>query len=522
MSKICNAADAVADIQSGQAVVSVGVIGYLTPDHLLGALADRFRRAGAPRDLTFFSPVSIGDAMSIRGMDHVAIEGLMKRIISGNFINPVDPATGRRPELMRLIRENKVEAYCWPIGATMHWLREVGRRSPGYLTRIGVGSYIDPRQCGGKYTQCAREDLVRLLQIDGEEHLFYPRWPLNVGFLRATSADEYGNLSFEDEPLLSCALALALAVKACGGTVIAQVRKIVPRQARTAQAVRVPGELVDRIVIAPDQWMTTGVRYDDSYLGGQIFRGANGTQLPEGADKIIARRTAAEIRPDEVAIFGFGASSDVPTVMLEDGAFEGDGLLRYRFTTEHGSFGGIVRSGWQFSANQYPESLIDGPSQFDFINGGNCPVAALAFAQFDRAGNVNVSRFAGANPGPGGFIDIAYNAREILLTGTFTTVGLRAAGSGGRLAIEQEGRVRKFVERAEEITYPLRRGVIERGQKATIITERALFAVEPDGLVLTEVAPGIDVKSQVIDLMEFAPLRIAEPLRSMDNRLFGG
>lgn len=520
MSKLCSADDAVASIQSGQAVASVGVIGYLTPDHLLGALAERFRRTGAPRDLTFFSPVSIGDAMSIRGMDHVAIEGLMKRIVSGNFINPVDPATGRRPELMRLIRENRVEAYCWPIGATMHWLREVARRGPGYLTRIGVGSYIDPRQCGGRYTASARDDLVRLTQMDGEEYLFYPRWPLDVGFVRATSADEYGNLSFEDEPLMSGALALAMAVKACGGTVIAQVRKVVPRQSRRAQAVRIPGELVDRVVIAPDQWMTTGVRYDDSYLGGQVFRGTDGTRLPEGADKIIARRTAAQIRPDEVAIFGFGASSDVPTVMLEDGAFDGDGLLRYRFTTEHGSFGGIVRSGWQFSANQYPESLIDGPSQFDFINGGNCPVAALAFAQFDQAGNVNVSRFAGANPGPGGFIDIAYNAREIFLTGTFTTAGLRVAGTNGRLAIEQEGRVRKFVQRVEEITYPLLRGVVERGQKATVITERALFAVEPDGLVLTEVAPGIDVKTQVIDLMEFAPVRIAEPLRTMEASLF--
>lgn len=520
MSKICTAAEAVADIRAGQAIASVGVIGWLTPDALFQALAQRFRETAAPRDLSFFFPVSVGDAMGIRGMDHVAIEGLMKRVVSGNFINAVDPATGKRPEMMRLIRENKVEAYCWPIGATMHWLREVARRSPGYLTRIGVGSYIDPRQQGGKYTPRAEKDLVRLMEIDGEEHLFYPSWPLDVGFLRATSADEHGNLSFEDEPITSCALAMALAVKASGGTVIAQVRKIVPRQSRPVHDVRVPGELVDRIVVEPQPMMTTDVRYDDAYLGGQVFPGHGPDRLPPGADKIIARRAACEIRPGVPTIFGFGASSDVPTVMMEDGAFDGDGLLDYRFTTEHGPFGGVVMSGWQFSANKYPEALIDGPAQFDFINGGNCKVAALAFAQFDEAGNVNVSRFGAANPGPGGFIDIAYNAETLLFTGTFTTGGLKVAIEDGRLGIVREGQVRKFAERVQEITYPVRANVARRGQTAKLITERAVFDVEAEGLVLTEIAPGIDLQTQVLDLMDYPPIRIAHPLPLMDAALF--
>lgn len=520
MSKICTAAEAVADIQSGQAIASVGVIGWLTPDDLFKALADRFKETGSPRDLTFYFPVSVGDAMGIRGMDHVAIEGLMKRVISGNFINAVDPATGRRPEMMRLIRENKVEAYCWPIGATMHWLREVARRSPGYITRIGLGSYIDPRQQGGKYTAKAQDDLVKMVELEGQEYLFYPTWPLNVGFLRATSADEHGNLSFEDEPITSSALAMALAVKACGGTVIAQVRKIVPRRGRSVHAVRVPGELVDRVVVSPDQMMTTDVRHDDAYLGGQIFRNASTQKLPPGADKIIARRAAAEIHPGVPTIFGFGASSDVPTVMMEDGAFDDDGLLRYSFTTEHGPFGGIVMSGWQFSANKYPEALIDGPSQFDFIDGGNCQVAALAFAQFDEAGNVNVSRFGVANPGPGGFIDIAYNARSLLFTGTFTTGGLKVKVEDGQLRIVSEGQVRKFPRAVQEITYPLRRNVGERAQSAKIITERAVFDVAPDGLVLIEIAPGVDLKSQVLDLMDFPPVRIADPLPLMNEAYF--
>lgn len=520
MGKICTADEAVAHIAPGQTVTSNGVIGWLAPDELLAALARRFRETGKPRDLTFFFPVSVGDALAIKGMDHVAVEGLMKRVISGNFVNSLDPVTGRRPEMMRLIRGNLVEAYCWPIGATMHWLREVARRGPGYLTSIGIGSYIDPRQQGGKYTSRATEDLVRLVSIDGREYLYYPTWPLDVAFIRASSADEHGNLSFEDEPLTSSTLAIALAVKACGGTVIAQVRKLVPRRARRVHEVRVPGELVDRVVLAPDQMMTTGVRYDDRYLGGQVFDGRPTHRLPLGADKVIARRAAMEVKPGVVTIFGFGASSDVPTVMMEDGAFVGDKLLHYNFTTEHGPFGGVVMSGWQFSANTYPEALIDGPSQFDFIDGGNCPRAVLAFAQFDGDGNVNVSRFGAANPGAGGFIDIAHNAQDLIFTGTFTTAGLDVAVGNGQLAVRHEGKVRKFVDRVDEITYPLLRNVRERGQKAKLVTERAVFNVEPDGLVLAEIAPGIDARTQVLDLMAVPPRRILDPLPRMAETLF--
>src|SRR3990167_9128552 len=488
MKKICTAAQAVGDIRPGQSIASVGVIGWLTPDALFQALAHRFRETGTPRDLTFYFPVSVGDGMHIRGMDHVAIEGLMKRIVSGNFINAVNPATGQRPEVMRLIRENLVEAYCWPIG--------------------------------GKYTTRAQDDLVKVKELDGKEYLFYPTWPLDVAFIRATSADEHGNLSFEDEPLVSCALAMALAVKASGGTVIAQVRKLVPRNARPVHSVRIPGELVDRIVVEPNAMMTTEVRHDDTYLGGQLFSGHKPNLLAPGPDKVIARRAAQYVRKGEVSIFGFGASSDVPAVMLEDGAFEDGGLHDYSFTTEHGPFGGVVMSGWQFSANKYPEALIDGPAQFDFINGGNCPMAVLAFAQIDSSGNINVSRFGAANPGPGGFIDIAYNARELIFTGTFTTAGLTAEASAGTLSVEREGKVRKFVEQVDEITYPLGRNVKERGQKAWIVTERAVFSVAPEGLVLEEVAPGIDVQTQVLDLMAFPPVRVATPLRLMDPQLF--
>jgi propionate CoA-transferase len=520
MSKICSIEEAVSVVKSGDAVATVGVIGWITPDALLAGLADRFKAGGQPRDLTFYFPCGTGDSMDIRGMDNVAIEGLMKRIVSGSYVNPAHPKTGKRPELMRLIRENRIEAYSWPIGASMHWLREVARRGPGYLTKIGLGTYADPKLGGGKFTTLAEQDLIKRVKFEGEDYLFYPTWKLDVGFIRASTADEFGNLSFEDEPIHSSALQIALAVKACGGTVVAQVRRIVERGSRPATQVKVPGVLVDKVVVDPDQMMTTGVPYDEAYIGGSKWDGRTQERLPFGADKIIARRAARDVRPGVTSIFGFGASSDAPTVLLEEGHFENGGYRDYQFTTEHGPFGGLVMSGWQFSANKYPEALLDGVTQFDFINGGGCPFAALAFAQFDEGGHVNVSRFGVANPGAGGFIDIAHNAKELLFTGTFTTGGLEVAFEDGRLKIVKEGKVRKFVKAADHITYPVRKNVAERGQKATIITERAVFEVHADGLMLTEVAPGIDICSQVLALMDLDNVRVSEDVRPMSRDLF--
>jgi propionate CoA-transferase len=507
-------------IKSGDTVASVGVIGWITPDALLRSLAERFRKEAEPRDLTFYFPCGTGDSIDIRGMDHVAIEGLMRRIISGSYVNPLHPTKRTRPELMRLIRENRIEAYSWPIGASMQWLREVARKSPGLMTEIGVGTYADPRQQGGKFTSRATEDLIELIEFRGKQYLFYPTFPLKVGFIRASSADSAGNLSYEDEALISSNVALALAVKASGGVVIAQVRQEVSRHSRPAHHVRIPGALVDHYVVEPDQMSGTDIRSDRAYLGGAVADIHALPRLPLGPDKVIARRAAREVRPGRTSIFGFGASSDMPLVMAEAGLFDDGRIGDYQFTTEHGPFGGVVMSGWQFSANIGPEALLDGVQQFDFIDGGNCPFAALAFAQFDRDGNVNVSWFGASNPGAGGFIDIAHNAKDLVFTGTFTTAGLNVDIRNGGLSVAREGSVRKFVDRAEQITYPVRKGVVERNQTALIVTERAVFRVEPGGLTLIEVAKGIDVRRDVLDQMAFAPAKILDPLPFMDASLF--
>jgi len=520
MTKIVTAAEAVADIPDGATVASAGVIGWVTPDAVLKALGQRFRDTATPRDLTFYFPCGTGDAMGIKGMDHVAQEGLMRRIVSGSFINPVDPATGKRPELMRLIRENRIEAYSWPIGASMQWLREVARKSPGYITRVGLGTYADPRFGGGKFTERARDDLIRVVEIDGEELLYYPTWPVDVAILRAATADAQGNLSWEDEPLTTSNVALALAAKASGGAVIAQVRRVVDSGKRDAAQVGLPGVYVDRVVVDADMMMSTDTPYEPAYFSGRQIAMDTLSAPPFSADRIIANRIVPEVRRGELSIFGFGAATDVPLVMAEQGLLTEETIADYPGTTEHGSYGGIVMPGWQFSANLNPDAILDGVTQFDAIDGGLCPFTALSFAEFDASGIVNVSKFGAANPGAGGFIDIAQNARRIVLAGTFTTGGLRAHVEDGRLVIAQEGKFLKFVRQAASITYRVADGVRDRGQEALIVTERAVFRVCPDGLELIEIAPGVDLRSNVLDQMEFAPVRIADPLPLMDSAHF--
>ncbi|WP_439410046.1 CoA-transferase [Bradyrhizobium sp. DASA03076] len=405
------------------------------------------------------------------------------------------------------------------MGTTMHWLREVARRSPGYITRVGLGTYIDPENGGGKFTECAREDLIRRIELDGQPYLFYPSWKLDTVFVCASSADDEGNLSFENEALISSTVALILAAKASGGRVVAQVRRTVPYGSRPASEIRIPGIFVDAVVVDPSMMMTTEVKFEPAYFGGKRVPLSQLPPIPMSADKVVALRAAREVRKRELSIFGFGAAADVPLVMAERGILDDGNLKDYWFTTEHGSYGGVVMSDWQFSANLNPDAILDGVYQFDVIDGGLCRFAALAFAQFDRSGFVNVSKFGVANPGSGGFVNIAESASRLVFTGTFTTSGLEVAFSDGKLRIAKEGKVRKFVNKADHITYSVAGG-IKGGQTACVITERAVFEVVQDGLILTEVAPGIDVRRDVLDQMEFAPWKIADDLELMDSSLF--
>lgn len=520
VTKIVDFEDAVSDIRAESTVAIVGVIGWTVPEKLLRALGRRYLETGAPGGLTLFVPCFGGDNGEIKGIDNLMHDGMTNRLITGSFINPPDPKTGERPRSMQQVKADKIEAYTFHIGVMMHWLREIARRSQGYLTEVGIGTFVDPDLDGGKVTPCTKDDIVEKFDFRGKPHLFFPSLQLDHGIIRATAADKHGNLSFEDDPLVSSNLAIALAVKACGGKVVAQVKRVVEPGDVHAHLVKVPGVLVDKVVVDPDQMLVTGIQDDPRFLGQERIDPRDLQPLKPGAPTVIARRSAELINRHELTIYGFGASSSIPTIFATEGRFDGDGIYDYPSTTEHGSYGGIVTSGWQFSANLNPDALIDGVTQFDAIHAGLCKTCALAFAQFDVNGNINVSKFGSANPGSGGFIDIAHNATNLIFNGTFTTGGLKVDATGEKLTILQEGKVSKFVRDVEQITYPLLTGVRERGQTAHIVTERAVFAVTREGLELLEVAPGIDPKTQVLDLMAFAPVRVPDTIAQMNPKLF--
>ena len=521
MNKLVSARQAVEIVGDGQTIAVAGCLAWIAADELLRALGTRFVETGSPRNLTAIFPVGTGDARHIEGMNHIAKEGLLKRLIAGSLMSAPNVYTGELPTTNLLVVQDKIEAYAWPMGAMMHWLREVARRGPGYLTEVGFDTYADPRY-GGTRVSASAPELVRIVDFNGKKYLFYPSIPIDVGIVRATSADEYGNLSFEEEPILSAVPSICLAAKAGGGKVIAQVKYMVPHGRRKTREVKVPGALVDHIVLVPEQPMGTGIFHEESFLGGVPYHKSQLPTIPEGLDKVIMRFIAREVKRHVVTIFGMGISTGVPLVMAEQGVFDGGALGDYVFTTEHGPYGGIVMHGIQFSANRYADGLLDGPAQFDAIDGGVCHTALLSFGEFDAEGNVNVSKMGDKVVGAGGFIDIAHNATELVLSGTFTAQGLDVGGGPAGLRISREGKTRKFVSKAGHRTYSAFKAVRERGQKVKLITERAIFEIKPTGLVLTDVAPGIDVRRDVLAQMDFAPAAIAEPLRTMEPALFAG
>ncbi len=497
--KVCRAAEAVASIRDGDTVVVCGDAGALVPDHVLAAVEERFLREGHPRDLTLVLPVAVGDVFDQPGADRLAHVGLVRRVIAGSYVMGTSPMTGRRSRLTEMVLADEVEAYNWPIGTLMHLLHAIGAGLPGLITPVGVGTFVDPRHEGGRMNARTRETLNSVLDVGGREYLFYPSFTVNVSIIRGSTADPDGYLSCEREGLTGGLFVEALAARSSGGTVIAQVARLAERGALSPLAVRVPGPLVDAIVVAPEQPQATGLRYDPGVSGELRVPWPPDPGTPDAAKRVIARRALRELQPGDVVILGVGAPAEIPTCAHARGRLDA-----FTFLTEHGMYGGKPLKGLQFGPALNPRAIIDTPSQFAFIDGGNCDVAALAFAEMDALGNVNVSKLPGLIPGCGGFINIARAARRLLFCGTFTTGGLEVVAAGGRLRIAREGRTRKFVARVGQVTFPARRFL--DGRTVRVITERAVFRLGAEGLVLEEIAPGIDLDGDVLGRMEFRPM----------------
>jgi len=506
LKKIVEASDAVDVIRDGDVIASAGYGGNGTPDQLFVALEKRFLETGAPRDLTLVFAGGQGD-MKDRGLNRLGHAGLLRRVIGGHF--------GLIPRIEQLAVAGEIEAYNLPEGVLTHLYRDIGAGKPGTLSSVGLGTYIDPRYGGGRMNAATTEDIVRLMEIDGTEYLFFKAFPIQVALIRGTTADPDGNITAEREALTLENLALAIAARNSGGIVLAQVERVAAEGSLDARRVQVPGVLVDCVVLAePEHHMQTyGTQFNPAFAGELRVpqRRAPAVELSER--KIIARRAALELSPNCVINVGVGSVPDqVPLVADEERVQD---LIT--LTVDPGVMGGVPMSGLDFGAAVNYQAVIDHCSEFDFIDGGGLDAAFLGFGECDAQGNVNASRFGARIPGCGGFINISQNAKKIVFVGTFSSGGLEVAIEDGRVRIAKEGRHAKFVEAIGQTTFSAEYAQ-RREQEVLYVTERCVFRLGAAGLTLAEVAPGIDVERDILARMPFRPA-IDGP-RSMDPRIF--
>jgi acyl CoA:acetate/3-ketoacid CoA transferase len=514
MNKVISAEQAAQLVRDDDVVTVSSSSGLGCPDKVLAALGNRFAAEGHPRDLTTLHPIAAGDMYGIRGIDHLARPGMLKCVLAGSY--PSGPSSLPMPEIWRLIVDDAIAAYNLPSGILFDMHRDAAAKRPGVLTKVGLDTFVDPaRQGGAMNPRAAAQPVVKKVNFAGDEWLFFPAITPRVAILRATTADERGNLSFEHEGAFLGGMTQALAARNNGGVIIAQVKRVVRAGSIKPQQVHVPGTLVDYIVVDPEQMQTTQTVYDPA-ISGEITRPESSFELQEwGPEKVIARRAALELTSGSAVNLGFGISANVPRVLLEEG-LHGE----VTWVIEQGAVGGVPLLGFAFGCAANADAIVPSPDQFAYFQGGGFDVALLSFLQVDRDGSVNVSKL-GAKPyltaGCGGFVDITAHAKHIVFSGFFTA-GAKLEVGEGRLKIVQEGRSRKLVDAVEHVTFSGNMAR-KRGQKVSYVTERCVIDLLADGLTVREIAPGVDLKRDVLDQAAFA-LQVDPQLKVMDAALF--
>lgn len=504
--KVISAEQAIALIKDGDVICTTGFVQSCIPEALHAALEKRYVETKSPKGLTLIMCAGAGDSKGL-GTGRLHHEGLLSRVIAANF--------GRMPKVAEAAQNNKIQGYNLPQGVISKLYRSCASGQPGLFTKVGLHTYVDPRLGGGKVNAVTTEDIVKHVEVEGEEWLFYKATPIDVALIRATSADPSGNLSMEKECLTLDVLAQAMAAHNGGGVVIAQVERIVEQGSIKPKDVKVPGILVDCVVVAESpelHRMNYGVMYDPALSGEIRIPVENIPKMELDERKIIARRAAFELPPNGVINLGVGAPDGVAAVAAEEKV-----TPYITMTTEAGAIGGVLAGGSSFGASANAHAIIDQNQMFDFYHGRGLDLTCLGMAECDAQGNVNTSKFGGRLNGCGGFIDISQNARAVVFAGTFTAGGLKVEVHYGKLKIIQEGRARKFVLNVEQITFsgPY---ASRRSQPVIYVTERCVFQLTPGGLELIEVAPGIDIERDILPHMDFKPI-INKPV-TMDRRIF--
>ncbi len=505
-SKIVSAQESILLIKDGDTVATGGFCGAGFAEDLAIYLEEHYLETKKPKGLTLLYAAGQGDYVN-RGLNHFGHEGLVAKIVGGFF--------GAAPKLSKFVIENKIEAYNFPQGVISHMFRDIAAHKPRTITTIGLETFVDPRYGGGKANEMTTGDLVELITFDGKEYLAYKTFPIDVALLRGTTSDENGNITMEKEALTLEVQAMAMASRNSGGIVIVQVERVVQNGTLNPRQVKIPGILVDCVVISrpENHWQTFGEVYNPSYSGEIKIPTQSIPPIEMSARKVIARRAAFELMPKDVVNLGIGMPETISSIASEEDIFD-----QITLTAEPGVIGGLPAGGLSFGAATNTDAIIDQPSQFDFYHGGGLDIAFLGLAQADRKGNLNVSRFGSKLAGAGGFIDITQSAKKVVFIGTFMAGGLKVSVGDGKLTILQEGKVKKFLQDVEQVTFSGSYAV-KRNQPVLFVTERCVFKLSSDGMQLIEIAPGIDLEKDILANMEFEPI-IKDPPGLMDGRIF--
>ncbi len=497
-------------IQDGARIGTCGFLLTGATEEILLEIENRFLETGEPKNLSVMWASGVGDGGTVRGLNHLCHEGLLKKTIGGHY--------GLIKRMIPMVVENKIEAYNFPQGVLCQMFRDMAAKKPGVITHVGLGTFVDPDFEGGKLNEITTEDIVQKISLNQKEYLFYKAQAIDVALIRGTEADENGNISLRNEALTLESLAVAMAAKNNGGKVIVQVQKRVKNGTINPKDVKIPGIMVDTVVVVDDMknhMQTAGTQFNEDFISNRVVFEEKTKKLPLDERKIIARRSAMQVDlAKRVLNYGIGVPEGVADVLKEEGINE-----YFTASVEPGLTGGVALGGLNFGSAIGPEAIIDEPYQFDFYDGGGIDITFLGMAQCDSQGNLNVSKFGPKIAGCGGFIDISQNSKEVVFCGAFTAGGLETKIVDDKLVIVKEGKVKKFIKEVEQVTF---NGKYERernNRKVTLVTERAVFEYRPEGLTLIEIAPSVNLEKDILGQMEFTPI-VAENLKTMDLRIF--